>query len=242
MSREKLKALEKLQLIDLELEELSKKADQFPARLKELDIAVARARVAADLERSRVTENERARRQTDNLLADEREKIKKWESRLPALKHPREFAALEREVESGKKQNLAAEEQLTALKADAVTLRSQAKLKDDELAERESELEEEASSLSASESELRGRINELTERRNELRGRCDAKIIATYESIRKRRPGRVLVPLANGSCSGCNRRLPPQLSYKVTSGVFESCPYCYRILFFADPPAESKPA
>src|SRR5690242_16262581 len=90
LSREKLKALEELQKVDLKIRDLSAEAERHPARLRQIESEKTQARSALDTARGRLADNERARRQNEQLLQLEREKVRKWEARLNELKTPRE--------------------------------------------------------------------------------------------------------------------------------------------------------
>lgn len=239
MSREKLGALEKLQVIDLQIEELTKQADAYPARLAELEKQVAEARAIADAERGRLADNERARRQIEISLEEEKDKVKKWEARLPQLKHPREFAALEREVNSAKKANEANEEHLAQLQLDAEPLKLSVQQKEATLAARDAARAAEAADLSHNERALREQAAALQAAREQARAAVDPKLLPKYEVVRKRRGGRVVVRLTGaGSCTGCNRKLLPQMANTIMGGAIEQCPACQRILFYPpDPPS-----
>ena len=115
MSREKLKALEELQKVDLKIRDLAAEAEKHPARLKQIESERNQAKVALDATRGKLADNERARRQNEQLLQLEKEKVRKWESRLNELKTPREYAALARELDIAKKTNQTAAEELQKL-------------------------------------------------------------------------------------------------------------------------------
>src|SRR5438876_8521754 len=115
LSREKLKALEELQKVDLKIRDLSAEAETHPARLRQIESERNQAKSALDATRGKLADNERARRQNEQLLGLEKEKVRKWESRLNELKTPREYAALARELDIAKKTNQTAGEELTRL-------------------------------------------------------------------------------------------------------------------------------
>ena len=240
MSREKLVALERLQAVDLQIEELTRQADAFPAKLAALEADVAKARAAAEIERGRLADNQRSRREAEATLADEKGKVKIWESRLPHLKHQREFAALEREITSAKKTNEAAEETLAALKVEGEPLRGLVNQKEAELAAREAALARESSGLQQSEGSLREKAAALNAKREQERAAVDPKLFSTYELVRKRRGGRVVVQAVNGICTGCHRKLPPHLYNAVLNGHIEACPACQRLLYPPPPPPEGQ--
>src|SRR5512133_1605415 len=117
--REKLKALEELQQIDLDAGGVQGEMESVPIRQAEIQSAVTAAQRAYQAEKTRLEDNERERRQIESLLAMERDKVKKWEGRLGDIKTPREYAALSREIDIAKKTNESQTEQLKQLAATA---------------------------------------------------------------------------------------------------------------------------
>ena len=76
MSREKLKALEELQQVDLKIRDLSNEAEKHPTRLRQIEAERNQARAHLDAVRGRLADNERARRQNEQLLQLEKEKVR----------------------------------------------------------------------------------------------------------------------------------------------------------------------
>src|SRR3982074_1385482 len=125
LSREKLKALEELQGVDLKIRDLAAEGEKPPPGLKRLEGERNQAKVALDAARGRLADNERARRQQQDLLGLEKDKVRKWESRLNERKTPREYAALARELDIAKKTNQTAAEELTRLSGEYEALNKQ---------------------------------------------------------------------------------------------------------------------
>src|SRR5262249_19657236 len=126
LSRDKLKALEGLQSIDLEIRHLAAIAEKHPQRLKQIETEKAQAKAALDNVRGKMADNDRARRQQNELHGLEQEKVRKWEGRLSELKTPREYAALARELDIAKKANQTADLELKRLAGDYEELKKQA--------------------------------------------------------------------------------------------------------------------
>lgn len=75
----------------------------------------------------------------------------------------------------------------------------------------------------------------LEERRETLRRQVAGLLLATYDALDRagRRPP--LAAVLDGTCSGCNLRLPPQLAIEVRHGVeLRSCPHCRRLLYASE--------
>jgi uncharacterized protein len=241
--REKLKALEELQQIDLEANEVSGTLGAIPAKRTAVEAAIVEARRAYDEEKQRLDGNERERRQLDSLLGMERDKVKKWEGRLGEIRTPREYAALSREIDIAKKSNETQGEQVKALTAQAAEIRRALDARAETLSDRElaaqGELEELALATAAAEQKLR----ELEARRAEAAKRVDPGLLGKYENIKKRRAGIAVAPVVGMTCKGCHRNIPPQLAITLQrANSIETCPNCHRIIYSADavnPPAPS---
>ncbi len=241
--REKLKALEELQQIDLEANEVSGTLGAIPAKRTAVEAAIVEARRAYDEEKQRLDGNERERRQLDSLLGMERDKVKKWEGRLGEIRTPREYAALSREIDIAKKSNETQGEQVKALTAQAAEIRKALDARAETLSDRElaaqGELEELAQATAAAEQKLR----ELEARRAEAAKRVDPGLLGKYENIKKRRAGVAVAPVVGMTCKGCHRNIPPQLAITLQrANSIETCPNCHRIIYSADavnPPAPS---
>jgi len=243
--RDKLKALEELQQIDLDTGGLDAEAHQIPRRRAELEAGLAAARKVYGAEQKRVEDNEREKRGVEQLLAMERDKVKKWEGRLGEIKTPREYAALSREIDIAKKTNETQSENLKALQASGADLRKGMETAADALSEREMGAEAELQELGAREAEFSRRRAELEARRAEAARRVDPALLSRYEGIKRRRAGIAVAAVVGQTCRGCNRNIPPQLFIVLQRAEsIETCPNCNRIIYSAEavnPPAPSSP-
>ncbi len=242
MSHEKLEGIERLQNLDLDIDENVRALAQLPGRRAELDADVSKARAAADQERGRLADQERARRNISGALDQRREDLKKWEARLSQLKHPREFAARQREIEHAKKENLLAEEELKKLDAEGAEIKARLRQLESDLAAKESLLSTETDAIAAQEAELKGKAAAFEAQREELKARCDAELFKSYEAVRRRVKGKALVTSSHGLCAACRRKLPPQTINFLHAGAIQPCPGCTRLLYLPPPAVEGAPA
>ena len=241
--REKLKALEELQQIDLETNEVTGALEKLPARRQKAEAAVAAARKTWEDEKARLESNERERRQLESLLAMERDKVKKWEGRLGEIKTPREFAALSREIEIAKKTNDGQHEQVKELTAQAALITSAIEAKEEVLSESEATAQAEAEEIEKARAAAEEKMKALEARRAAAAKVVDPALLAKYENIKRRRAGIAISQVVGMTCRGCNRNIPPQLAITLQrANTIETCPNCHRIIYSADalnPPAPS---
>ncbi|WP_242340334.1 MULTISPECIES: zinc ribbon domain-containing protein [Anaeromyxobacter] len=241
--REKLKALEELQQIDLESNEVRGALGAIPAKRTAVEAAIVEARKAYDDEKLRLEGNERERRQLDSLLGMERDKVKKWEGRLGEIKTPREYAALSREIDIAKKSNETQSDHVKELTAQAGEIRKTLDAKADALSERELAAQGELQELDQHTAAAEEKLRELDARRAEAAKKVDPGLLAKYENIKRRRAGVAVAPVVGMTCKGCHRNIPPQLAITLQrANSIETCPNCHRIIYSADavnPPAPS---
>ncbi len=239
--REKLKALEELQQIDLDVGGVRGEAAGVPLRRAEIEAALAVAKKAYEAEKSRLEDNERERRQLESLLGMERDKVKKWEGRLGDIKTPREYAALSREIDIAKKTNDTQSEQMRQLAATAVEMRKALDVTAEALSEKEMAAKEELVGLTKRDAEFAAKLGQLEARRVEAAKKVDPGLLGRYENIKRRRAGVAVCQVVGNTCRGCNRNIPPQLGIVLRrADSVETCPNCNRIVYSAEavnPPA-----
>jgi predicted nucleic acid-binding Zn-ribbon protein len=241
--REKLKALEELQQIDLDVNEVQASLAALPARRAAVEGAVEVARKAWQQEQTRLESNERERRQLESLLAMERDKVKKWEGRLGEIRTPREYAALSREIDIAKKTNDGQSEQIKELGVQAGDLKKALDAREEELSDREAAAQAEVEELDKRRAEAEEKLRTLESRRAEAVKRVDPGLLGKYENIKRRRAGIAVAPVVGMTCKGCQRNVPPQLAITLQkANSIETCPNCHRIIYAAEavnPPAPS---
>jgi predicted nucleic acid-binding Zn-ribbon protein len=241
--REKLKTLEELQQIDLDINEVQASLSALPGRKAEVEGAVGVARKAWQAEQARLEANERERRQLESLLAMERDKVKKWEGRLGEIRTPREYAALSREIDIAKKTNDGQSEQVKELTAQAAGIQSALDAKEEELSEREAAAQAAVEEIEKSRAAAEEKLRALEARRAEAVKLVDPGLLSKYENIKRRRAGIAVAPVVGMTCKGCHRNVPPQLAITLQkANSIETCPNCHRIIYSAEavnPPAPS---
>ncbi|HXN54629.1 MAG TPA: C4-type zinc ribbon domain-containing protein [Myxococcales bacterium] len=234
MSREKLKALEELQAIDLQIRDLASAAEQHPARLRQIEGERSKAKAALDGLRGKLADNERARRQQQELLGLEREKVKKWESRLNELKTPREYAALARELDIAKKTNQGAELEIQRLAGEYETIKASSAEVEKALAEKDAVAAREGKEIEALLADVQRKMKTLEAARAEAVASCDKPLVNKYERIRKQRGGVAVVAVIAGTCKGCQMNIPPQMANNLRNNdEIQTCPSCHRFIYAA---------
>lgn len=231
--RQHLLDLFEIQKLDLNIREQLRIRDELPTGLREAEAALVTLEgQAKQLTDERATA-EREARSLGILLDEEREKIRKWESRLGDLRNQREYQALHRETEGQRRANRDHEEKLQQ------SYRTQETL-DEQLKALQERIEQARATCDGRRAEVEGELTHLTEAIDTQQQRRDALVpsipkglFRKYDTIRSRRAGVGLSQVRDGSCVSCHMRLPPQL-YNVLqrADTVEQCPSCHRVVFW----------
>jgi predicted nucleic acid-binding Zn-ribbon protein len=231
---EKLKALEDLQKIDVQIAELDRTGSEHPKQLAEIEAQLKTALAAVDAERARLADAERQKKALEDQLVGDKERVKKWEGRLSEQRSTREYSALAREIDIAKKQNATTAEQIEALAGQIAELRGAV---DERLAAYDrlaGEVGGKAETIRQALAELAAKRAALEEKRAAAATKVDAALLRRYDRIKSRR-GTVVVPVVGGACKGCNMNVPPQFYNELrASKKIDLCPSCGRMIYAAE--------
>jgi uncharacterized protein len=225
--------LYEIQKIDVTIRDVQKRLDEIPAALRKLESSVSTLKSEHDkirLERDTVA---RDIRDLEGNIALETTKLRKWEARLNDIRNQREYLALSREVEGGKRQNREAEERLAALKAKHDELEKRMAEMAAQIGTQEGEASGERDKVDSQSNDVKTNLSSEMARREQLVPKIPRPLLSKYDAIRAKRLGVGIVPVVGGNCQGCNMKVPPQLFNTLQRGqTIEQCPSCQRIIFW----------
>lgn len=231
---EKLKALEDLQKVDVQIAELDRTGSEHPKQLAEIEAQLKTAQAAVDAERARLADAERQKKALEDQLVADKERVKKWEGRLSEQRSTREYSALAREIDIAKKQNTTTAEQIEALAKQIGELRGAV---DERLAAYDrlaADVGGKAETIRKAIAEIASKRAALEEKRAAAASKVDAAMLRRYDRIKTRR-GTVVVPVVGGACKGCNMNVPPQFYNELrASKKIDLCPSCGRMIYAAE--------
>jgi uncharacterized protein len=241
--RDQLKRLEELQTHDAKIQELENSLKAIPIKLAAMQNDLARVENLLTGERQALSDAERYWSEQKNLLTDDEVQVAGAKHKLSQAKNSKEYMAAQREIEQ-RREGLTSREGEIAKLVDAVEAKKKL------LADRTSDVESLKASIAKDGeaakqrmAEIEGKIAELRAERDKLAGEVKPEVLKRYASIRMRR-GLAVVKVRNGTCTGCNMNIPPQLYNVLQRGqTIEICPSCSRIIYWdelmKDPSADS---
>lgn len=228
-----LEILKQLQTFDGELFLLRRQQNEKPRELERVraEVAAQEARVKAAEERLKTLQLSQKEKEIE--LQTREASVKKLQGQLFQVKTNKEYAAMQREIDSLKADNSLLEEAI--LKAfDAIDqAMSERQREQRQLAELQGRLKVEQTRIEGELATIGEQIAQLEQRRQAVVPQVPPAILTSYERVLKLRDGLALVPLVNESCGGCHRRLPPQVISEVyLNASLVTCENCNRILYF----------
>ncbi len=229
--QEYIESLQRLQIVDLRIRELTEGLKRHPDEISSLKEELKQREQSIEFLQSHLNELEKQKKALESSVELNRQSIKRSEERLFSIKTHREYEALQTEITDTRKQNLELEnqtlsvmeetEQKEALLAEQKQSYSSIKGEYEErIIEKEKKIEEIEISLEPAQKE-----------KNELVSQIDPRVLPVYEKIFKRN-GKALARAEDEKCTSCNINIPPQLFNEILKrSKLIQCPSCKKILY-----------
>ncbi len=228
-----LKWLLELQEIDLKLYKDRATLDHIPTERQALEDEHTQARAEYDTAKAELAKIEHGRRSDEMELAASVDHLQNREAKLYAIKTNKEYQAAIKEISEAKRQNKEREDRILQSMEKIDTLTKNITQLESAIADKEVAFQKAVAELESRADALNTEMKSFEARRPELITQLDQDVMRRYDSIKRRYPDAV-VPVANGVCSGCTMRVPPQLSNEVLRGEdFKACPSCHRLMYVA---------
>lgn len=227
-----LAALEELQNLDLQNLELKAELKDIPQNIEETRQNVAHIAEILDRERLRLKEAEEWRGDREREVALQNDLLGKSKAKLQVARNEKENKAAQREIDAIRKNISDREKEAIEVMEAIEQYRVAIEEHTHEFGELEKHLKATEEEGNARIAAVDAKIAETASRREQLASRVPQKLLRQYERIHKRL-GVALVEVVDGSCTGCNMSLPPQMYNELQRGEkLFTCPQCVRILIY----------
>ncbi len=231
-----LAALIALQALDSATDAARKRVADLPAAEEAIAAALETARAAVDAGKTKIHDNQQARRALEKDIAAVDVRLARFEDHKAAVKTNHEYTALLHEITTAKSEKGEIEERLLVLMEEADDLAREQKAAEAALAGKKTEGDRDRAALGAERAILETELARLAhERVQETRG-IDAALVAKYEQILKQRRGVAVARMVSETCEACHVRLRPHVAQMVRrNDAIVPCDSCQRILYFEPP-------
>lgn len=230
--KDDMKLLLEMQTKDLRILDIKKTQKEEPARIEQMKELYNEKMEEVKVFKQKKKDSIISKEGLENEVAANEEKTKKLQLQLYQVKTNNEYRALEKEIESAKKEKSRLEDRV--LESMEKIDKSQEAI---EAAEKEAEdakdkLNQEKIKV---EQELKRMEEEkvlLEKEKKEISEKIDRKSVKIYEQIFKNKQGLTMVTIKNNVCGGCHLGLPPNvLNDVMKNNKIILCDNCNRILY-----------
>ncbi|MGP0565688.1 MULTISPECIES: zinc ribbon domain-containing protein [unclassified Nitrospina] len=230
-----------IQQMDNEIAEIQELVDLIPKQVAAGEKELEGKKGALNALQQEIEELKKKRKQCEQDVQAEQDRIAKTRAKLPTVKTNKEYSAILAEVDAIKvkidgieEKELEVMEALEEKEAQIPDLEKEFNGERHKFDEYKKKKEEE---LSRTQAELQG----LQDKRQEAVQSVDARMAAHYEKLRKAR-GVAVVKVEGEVCQGCHQQIQPQVALEVRTSpdIIHQCQFCDRYLYFIPKPEEEE--
>lgn len=233
-----LESLIKLQHLETQIAEAKAVMAGHPQRLAAADARLHDARVILDAAKTRLTENQDARRALEKDVAMYQARLSKFRDQQGAVKTNKEYQALGHEIETAQADIAGVEEKVIERMVEADGVAADVKKAEVAFAAHQKQVDAEKKELAEELTGVQAALARATEARAALVKELEPRLVALFEQVAKVRKGiAVTTATRDGLCSVCHVRLRPQVFQQVRANdQVIQCDSCQRILYYIPPP------
>jgi predicted nucleic acid-binding Zn-ribbon protein len=232
---ENIQTLLELQEVDRRLHALEKTKGDLPQTLEELKRKAAELTGAYDQKAAHLAHLERQRRGLESALALAKERKKKYDAQLYAVKTNKEYDAITLEIEHAEKEVDHNETQILQTLEAEENLKKEVALHEEQLRAATQERDHQEELLDLMMEQNRHQVEELQNARQTLAAGVKPALLRSYERILRGKDGVAVVKVVRGSCGGCSTRITSQRAMEIRERrEIYYCENCGRILIWQE--------
>jgi predicted nucleic acid-binding Zn-ribbon protein len=222
-----------LQKVDDEIHTIRQELDNAPKELESLRARFAEATEERIRHQDKMAHLRDQEKRIGLEIEDDSARIRKSKGKLMQVENTKEYHAMVREMDSLERVHRTRAEERSALAEELTRQTAIQQETEERLAAAQADLTAFEAGLQARLDTAQSALDLLVLKRNETGREIPAPVFARYEFIRERLEHPVIVPVADGVCSGCNISIPPQnyIELQKASQIL-SCPNCQRLMFW----------
>lgn len=229
---QRLAALEALQAIDSQLDEIKKVRGALPDEVADLEDEIAGYQTRADKFKGEVNDLEANIADHRTQIKNSEALIKKYEEQQMNVRNNREYDAITKEMELQTLEIQISEKRIKEAYAKIELKNVEVDKTNEELSERSKDLDNKKSELEVLIKESEEDEKKLMGDRDKAAGNIEERLLLSYTKLRDNaRNGLAVVSVSRGACGGCFNVVPPQRQADIREKrKIIVCEHCGRIL------------
>lgn len=163
------------------------------------------------------------------------QRLVKYEEHLKKLSSPKDYRALQREIDETRKLNNEIQESMLSLLEETEELEANVEKEKSLLEQLRIKFESDKEDIIKKAQSEANEKKELEAFKEDISKNLDSKVKDIYYDTLKKSSGVAIVPITNGVCNGCFLTIPPQVQIEIKRGnelIF--CPRCHRIVYLEE--------
>ncbi len=232
---ERIQTLLELQEIDRQLYALEKAKGDLPQTLEELKRKAAELTSTHDQKAAHLSNLDRQRRALESALALAKERKKKYETQLYAVKTNKEYDAITLEIEHTEKEVDHSETKILETLEAEENLKKEIAQYEEQLKAAQQERDQQEKLLNQMMEQNKHQVEQLRSARQSLVAGVKPGLLRSYERILRGKDGVAVVKIVRGSCGGCSTRITSQRAMEIREmREIYYCESCGRILLWQE--------
>ncbi|MBX7147798.1 hypothetical protein K1X76_01830 [bacterium] len=223
--------LAELSKLDAEIVEILDIIEDTPRLITNLNQEISKIESPITLLTKELDQAITQKKGNDFSLTEKKEWVASREAKSKEIKTNKEYHAALKEVNDGQRLIAKLEEENKTLEAIIEEKNQKIAALKEEITQKSAAIREQIAQHEAAVAQSRSEADGKMKNRDEFEKSISPVLIKKYKSIFQRvKPALSLA--AQGLCTECNTRIPPQLFIELQKpDVLKSCPQCHRILF-----------
>jgi len=222
-----------LQRLDSTAETARRTLADEPERERAFDARLETARQQVAAAKSRLTDNQNARRAIEKDVAVHQGRLSKFREQAMAVKTNVEYHAVQKEISFAQTEIRALEDKILERMLEADELTAAVKKAEADLASEQKAIDAARKAMAAEHVELNAALERIVRERADLVAALDKTLLSTFELVARRRNGVAVAEAQDGICTICHVRLRPQVFNTVRrNDQIVQCDSCQRFLYF----------
>ncbi|MBK7762319.1 MAG: hypothetical protein IPI46_02970 [Bacteroidetes bacterium] len=230
--QERLLSLCKLQRIDSKIGEIKKLRGELPMEVKDLEDEIEGFNTRIQSVNNEIQVIEESIKEKQNIQAEAKDKLKKYEKQQNNVKNSREFEAINKEIELNELEIKACDKKIKDANLEKDEYIAQRELTEKQIEEKQVVLGQKQKELKKITEETEKEESDLGKKRDGAANDVEPRLLTAYDRIRMNyKNGLAVVPVERDSCGGCFNVIPPQRQSDIRlRKKMTVCEHCGRIL------------
>jgi hypothetical protein len=230
-----LKALWKLQTLDIEISELEAQKKEIPKEIASFHKKLKAKEEELQKKKKKYEEISAQRRKLEQDIEITRDTVRKHRAQLLLVKTNKEYQALLYEINTEETKISAYEDESLELLTKSEEIAKEIAKMSKELEKKRKEFEEYKKNKQTELAKVTNLLDTKRAFRKEVSNKISRAFLARYEQVMKSRGGVGVVEIIEATCTGCNAIIPPQFVAEIKKGArILTCEQCGRILVWRE--------